>query len=86
MRTRPSQPLRVAGCDFSRAPFIRRDTRLPPYEIKFPILTRKERAVLDHHMPCSDGWRPKEFEMSLEDVAVYRELYRYLPMYAELAL
>jgi hypothetical protein len=77
---------RVGGCNFSRAPFIRRDTRLQPYEIKVPILTRKERSVLDHHMPCADGWRPKEFEIPVEDVTCYRDLYRYFPAYAELLL
>jgi hypothetical protein len=81
-----SDAQRVAACDFSRAPFIRRDSSLPPYEIKFPILTRKERGLLDHHMPCAEGWKPKEFEISQEDVAAYRELYRYFPVYAELLL
>lgn len=81
-----SDALRVTGCDFSRAPFIRQDPTLLPYEIKFPVLTRKERGVLDHHMPCFDGWKPKEFEISSEDITAYRELYRYFPVYAELLL
>ncbi|MDO8500747.1 MAG: hypothetical protein Q7S20_02790 [Gemmatimonadaceae bacterium] len=76
----------VGGCDFSRAPFIRQNVTLSPYHIRVPILTRKERTALDHHMPCGDDWKPKEFEMAPEDIASYREIYRYFPVYAELLL
>jgi hypothetical protein len=57
-----------------------------PYRISPPILTRKERLFLDSLMPCADGWVPKEFELPVEEVAAYRELYRYYPLYAELLI
>ena len=54
--------------------------------IRVPKLTRKERLYLDGAMPCADGWLPEEFELSQEDVAAYREIYRFCPAYAELLL
>lgn len=57
-----------------------------PYRIRVPIITRKERHYLDKAMPCLDGWIPQDFEMNSEDVLLYREVYRFLPAYAELLL
>ena len=35
-------------------------------------------------MPCDDSWLPNEFEASTEEIKAYREIYRFLPSYAEL--
>ncbi len=69
-----------------RAPYYRSDLRKPPYEILVPRLTRKERLYLDCSMPCSDLWKPKDFELSAKDILAYREIYRFFPAYAELLL
>jgi hypothetical protein len=53
------------------------------YRIRVPILTRKERLHLDRAMPCADGWLPDDFEISKEDLLIYRSIYRFLPIYAE---
>ena len=74
------------ACDFSRASYVRKDLNASPYFIRVPRVTRKERLALDAVMPCSDGWKPKEFELSDEDVTAYREIYRFFPSYAELLL
>ncbi len=37
-------------------------------------------------MPCKDNWVPQAFSMGKKDVAVYREIYRFIPAYAELLL
>jgi hypothetical protein len=37
-------------------------------------------------MPCPAGWRSDEFELRSTDLKAYREIYRYLPAYAELLL
>ena len=58
----------------------------PPFEIKVPRLTRKERIYLDREMPCADGWVPKDFDLGADEAARYRELYRFLPAFAELLL
>jgi putative O-methyltransferase len=76
----------VRACNFSRSSFMRFSRDLDPFEIRIPKLTRKERLLLDHHMPCDEGWKPKDFEIRAEDIANYRELYRYYPAYAELLL
>jgi hypothetical protein len=57
-----------------------------PYEIRVPVITRKERAYLDREMPCDDTWQPADFELSNAEVLLYREIYRFLPAYAELLL
>lgn len=75
---------KLSGCDFSQSPFLRFDPNSAPYEIRPPKLTKKERTLLDHHMPCSDTWRPRVFELSKEELHAYRELYRFYPAYAEL--
>ena len=56
------------------------------YYIQVPVVTAKERLRLDSAMPCSDSWVPEEFEMDAAQVKLYREVYRFLPAYAELLL
>lgn len=57
-----------------------------PYVIKAPPFTRKERHLLDPVMPCSDGWQPEDFTFPPEHIEAYREIYRFLPAYAELLI
>lgn len=76
----------IDGCDFSRAPYIRRKLDDEPYRIKVPQLTTKERFYLDSAMPCADEWKPSEFELDDEAIKAYREIYRFMPTYAELLL
>jgi SAM-dependent methyltransferase len=59
---------------------------ISPFEIRVPRLTRKERMYLDREMPCADGWVPAEFDLGLEETLRYRDLYRFLPAFAELLL
>lgn len=66
--------------------YTRLDSAQPPYEIRIPKVTRKERLCLDQYMPCPNGWCPDEFEFTPEDAAAYREIYRFFPAYAELLL
>lgn len=76
----------IAGCNFDHADFLRRRTEDRPYQIWAPRLTRRERLYLDHHMPSAEDWAPEAFELSPEDLAGYRRVYRYYPAYAELLL
>ena len=66
--------------------YSRDDFSREPYRIRVPIVTRRERAYLDRAMPCADGWAPEDFEMDPEEAALYRDVYRFLPAYAELLL
>jgi hypothetical protein len=34
-------------------------------------------------MPCKPDWLPNDFELSIEDVEAYREIYRFYPNYVE---
>jgi hypothetical protein len=77
---------RVENSQLTSQVYYRGDFRAAPYEIVVPVVTRKERGYLDKAMPCRDGWVPKDFEMGSDDVARYREVYRFLPAYAELLL
>ncbi len=74
---RPKGPLR----DF---PYIRFSPRDEPFRINVPLLTRKERIHLDQAMPASGRWTLKQFELPEELVRAYKDIYRYLPVYAEL--
>jgi len=66
--------------------YYRDDFQGPPFEIKVPRLTRKERIYLDREMPCSDDWVPEDFDLDPEDVRHYRDIYRFLPAFAEISL
>jgi hypothetical protein len=76
----------LASCDFRTATYIRQTLSAPPYVIRVPRITRKERLYLDSAMPSADDWVPQDFELSLDDVLAYREIYRYYPAYAEMLL
>jgi hypothetical protein len=66
--------------------YYRGDFDSPPFEITVPRLTRKERIYLDREMPCADGWIPEEFELDPADARRYRDIYRFLPAFAEILL
>jgi len=76
----------IDGSKLNDACYMRLDPDAPPYEIRVPKVTRKERLYLDQHMPCCNGWHPPEFEFSADSVEAYREIYRFFPAYAELLL
>ena len=67
-------------------PFLRKSIVADPFNIRVPLLTRKERLHLDSAMPCHSSWRPREFEMKPEDLQAYREIYPYFPAYTEMLL
>jgi hypothetical protein len=67
-------------------PFLRKSIDKDPFQIRVPLLTRKERMHLDGAMPCHASWRPSEFEMKNEDFEAYREIYPYFPAYTEMLL
>jgi hypothetical protein len=81
-----SEIRKVEGSTLPRANYYRGDFSGEPYSIRVPNLTRKERMFLDCEMPCDDGWTTHEFEVDPDSIRDYREVYRYLPAYAELLL
>jgi hypothetical protein len=76
----------LGSSGLSEAVYYRDDLDAPPYEIRVPRLTRKERLYLDREMPCADGWIPSDFDLDAEEARRYRELYRFLPAFAEILL
>lgn len=66
--------------------YYRGDFDSLPFEIKVPRLTRKERVYLDREMPCADAWVPGDFDSDPEQVRRYRDIYRFLPAFAEVLL
>jgi len=77
----------IRSIDTNCAYYLRTNLSSNPYQIEVPILTQKERHILDAAMPsCSEDWQPDEFKLSPKDIDVYREIYRFLPAYAELLL
>jgi hypothetical protein len=77
---------RILSSNLPRAAYARLDFKKPPYRIRIPRLTRKERMHLDANMPSRPRWRPKDFEVNSDDIKAYREIYPFLPAYAELLL
>jgi len=76
--------LMAAGLD--TAVYYRPSFATDPCELHIPRFTRKERLHLDWEMPCADNWLPSDFEATPEEVKSYRDIYRFLPAYAELVL
>ena len=64
--------------------YYRDDFDISPFEIAVPRLTRKERIYLDREMPCAEGWTPKEFDIDAAELRKYRDIYRFLPAFAEI--
>jgi hypothetical protein len=86
MLTTADERNRIEASLLPEALYFRGDFTRPPYEIRVPNLTRRERLYLDSKMPCPDGWEPPDFYLKPEDIASYREIYRFFPAYAELLL
>jgi hypothetical protein len=76
----------LRGSTLGETAYHRGNFNLPPFEITVPRLTRKERVYLDREMPCADGWVPKDFDLDPEEARRYREIYRFLPAFAEILL
>lgn len=71
---------------FNNDQYIRMDIADKPFNIKIPILTRKEKLYIDSHMP-NEKWVPDEdFILEEEDLKAYRTLYRFYPSYVEMLL
>jgi len=77
---------KLKSLDRGRLPFLRGELVFNPYEIRVPLVTRKERLYLDSAMPCSDDWQPADFELKNEEVRNYRKIYKYYPAYTEMLL
>jgi len=86
MLTTPDERNRIQASSLPKAIYFRGDFSSPPYRIRVPNLTRRERLYLDAKMPCPNGWLPTDFELEREEIASYREIYRFFPAYAELLL
>jgi hypothetical protein len=78
--------LRLKNSAIWNTPYVRKNLRQKPYNIRVPVITRKERLYLDSAMPCKNDWRPTEFEIGLKDLKAYRDIYRFAPQFAELIL
>jgi len=78
----------MKSMDMEGAVYLRRrlGEKESPYQIVVPVITKKERHLMDSAMPCAEGWQPEGFTIPEADIRVYREIYRFLPAYAELLL
>jgi hypothetical protein len=77
---------RLIDSQLKERPYIRFDLDKEPYEIRVPMITRKERLCLDSYMPCEGNWKPEEFDLPNDEILAYKEIYRYFPAYAEMML
>lgn len=80
-----AQQRSIHGSSLKLCNYFRSSFSDSPFEIRVPVVTRRERLFLDRNMPLeTEGWTPDEFELSVEDVVDYKSVYRYLPIFAEL--
>ena len=82
----PEDKRRIVAAGLDNTIYYRCSFDGPPFNLHIPRFTKKERLHLDRAMPCADHWVPDEFETTEEDVKAYRDVYRFLPSYAELVL
>ena len=68
------------------AEYLVLDFEEPPFLIDVPILTRRERLLLESTMPSSDYQMASESGIGEEDFNKFANVYRFLPSYAELLL
>jgi hypothetical protein len=76
----------LRGSTIDQTHYYRPTFASDPCRITVPNLTRKERVYLDREMPGTEGWTPDEFDLGPEDTQRYREIYRFLPAFAEILL
>jgi hypothetical protein len=62
--------------------YWRRTAKQSPFDIRVPVLTRRERLLLDQRLPGSPS--VTELEINEEDLRDYAEVFRYMPTYGEL--
>lgn len=74
----------LAACDWTDASYIRVESNAELCRIRVPRLTRRERLYLDQYMPCDQGWHPRDFELSEEELEAYRDIHQFYPLYGEL--
>jgi len=86
MIAEPAEERRMRGSTLDETVYYRDSFDSPPFEIIVPRLTRKERLYLDGEMPCADAWTPQQFNCDPDLVLRYREIYRFLPAFAEILL
>lgn len=82
----PTEKRQLRSTTLRETEYYRDSFDTPPFEIAVPRLTRKERIYLDREMPCADGWVPEEFDLEPDDLRKYRDIYRFLPAFAEVLL
>jgi hypothetical protein len=81
-----SDASRLGLLNTERLPFLRRRVSSPPFQIRVPMITRRERLTLEANMPSNGKWKPDVFGMSEKDFEEYCRLYRYYPAYTETLL
>lgn len=76
----------IRASNIAETVYYRDNFESRPFEIKVPRFTRKERVYLDREMPCADDWVPRDFDLDPDEVRNYRDIYRFLPAFAEILL
>jgi hypothetical protein len=82
----PADRRKLKDSTLGETNYYRENFDASPFEITVPRLTRKERAALDRGMPAPDGWHPEEFDIEPDIIMRYRDIYRFLPAFAEILI
>lgn len=68
------------------ASYLVRDFSNKPYRIDIPVLTRRERSLLESAMPSKDFKKISRTGVSRVDFDKFSRIYRFFPSYGELLL
>ena len=75
------QRIRASGADYLVLDFSGR-----PFQIDVPVLTRRERPLLEGAVPAGEYHKIKHTGISEDEFRKFEKIYRFLPSYAELLL
>ncbi len=73
---------KLKSCKFEKMGFLQHDL----YEIKLPIITPRERHILNQQLPKGAIGKLKSIGLTDDEIKNYAELYRYSPSFAEVEL
>ena len=82
----PQQACRLQKIKASGADYLVLDFSGQPFQIDVPVLTRRERPLLEGAVPAGDYHRVRNTGVGEEEFRKFEKIYRFLPSYGELLL
>ena len=75
------QNIKASGADYLVLDFL-----APPFQIDVPVLTRRERPLLEGAVPAGEYYKVRDTGVGEDEFRKFERIYRFLPSYGELLL